>query len=65
MYGLETRTVLFMFSLELEISGVVVQTIHQNNKKGCFYEELLSGNNFEAVLATFCYDYSDNTSEAV
>ena len=31
-----------------------------------FCEELLSENDFEAVLATFCcYDYGANTSEAV
>ena len=31
--SLETRTVLLIFSLELEISGVAVQSIHQNSKK--------------------------------
>ena len=30
---LETRTVLLIFLLELEISGVAVQSIHQNRKK--------------------------------
>ena len=35
--------------------------------KNCsFCEELLSENDFEAVLANFCcYDYGANTSEAV
>ena len=31
--SLETRAVLLIFSLELEISGVAVQSIHQNSKK--------------------------------
>ena len=35
-------------------------------KNGNFWEELLSGNDFEAVLATFCsYDHGTRTSEAV
>ena len=35
-------------------------------KNGSFCEELLSENDFEAVLANFCcYDYGANTSEAV
>ena len=35
-------------------------------KTGGFCEELLSENDFEAVLATFCcYDCGANTSEAV
>ena len=35
-------------------------------KNGGFYEELLSKNDFEAVLATFCcYDYGANASEAL
>ena len=64
--SLETRAVLLIFSLELEISGVAVQRIHQNNEKWWLCEELLSENNFEAVLATFCHhDYGANTSEEV
>ena len=31
--SLETQAVLLMFSLELEISGVAVQSIHQNSEK--------------------------------
>ena len=59
--SLETRTVFLIFSFELEISGVAVQRIH---KKIC--EELLSENDFEAVLATFCcYGYGANASDAV
>ena len=55
--SLETRAALLVFSLELEISGVTVQRIHQNSKKWWLCEELLSENDFEAVLPTFCsYD---------
>ena len=46
-YGLETRAVLLIFSFELEIFVVAVQ---RNGKSGDFSEELLSENNFEAVL---------------
>ena len=31
--SLETRAVLLIFSLELEMSGVAVQNIHQNSTK--------------------------------
>ena len=55
-----------IFSLELEISGVAVQSIHQNSKKCDFCLELLSKNDFEAVLATFCcYDHGAKASEEV
>ena len=67
--SLEIQVVLLIFSLELEISGVAVQRIYTSNKtakNGSFCEELLSENDFEAVLANFCcYDYGANTSEAV
>ena len=44
-----------MFLLELEMSGVAVQSIHQNSK-----------NDFEAVLVTFCcYDHGAKASEEV
>ena len=60
------KSYLLIFSLELEIFGVAVKTIHQKVKNGCFCEELLSENDFEAVLVNFCrYNYSANTSEAV
>ena len=62
----ETRAVLLTFSLELEISGVAVQRIHQNSQKWWLCEELLCENDFEAVLATFCcYDYGAVASDAV
>ena len=38
----------------------------QTAKNGGFFEELLSENDFEAVLVNFCcYEYGANTSEAV
>ena len=40
--SLETRAVLLIFLLELEISGVVVQKIYQTAKNGGFCNELLS-----------------------
>ena len=43
--SLETRAVLLIFSLELEISGAYIKTA--NNDDIC--EELLSENDFEAV----------------
>ena len=44
---------------------MAVQSIHQNSKNGNFCEELLSENDFEAVLATFCrYDHGAEASEA-
>ena len=55
-----------MFSLELEISGVAVQSIHQNSEKWWLLWGLLSENNFEAVLANFCcYDDGAKAFEAV
>ena len=39
--SLETRAVLLIISLELEISGVAVQSIHENAKRGCFSHFLL------------------------
>ena len=55
-----------MFSLELEISGVAVQSIHQNSENGDFPEEFLSENDFETVLAILVfYDHGVKASEAV
>ena len=54
--SLETRVLLLMFSLELEIAEVAVQSIHQNSKSFC--EELCRGNGSLTVLSTFCcYDH--------
>ena len=45
---------------------VAVQKIHQNRKKGSFCEELLSENDYEAVLANFCcYEFGVSASQAV
>ena len=46
----ETRAVLLIFSLELEISRVDVQRIHQNTS---FSENFLAEDDFKTVLATF------------
>ena len=62
---METGAVLLILLLELETSGLTVQRIHQNSKKGGFSEELLGENDFEAVLANFRYDCGANASEAV
>ena len=65
-YSLETRAVLLIFSIELDISGMAVQRIDQNSKKWWLCGELLSENDFKTVLFTFCcYDYGANTSETV
>ena len=59
--SLETRAILL---LELEISGVAVESIYHNSDDFC--EELLSENDLEAVLATFfCYDHDVKASETV
>ena len=40
-----------------------IQKIHQNSKNGGFCEELLSENDFEAVLVNFCcYEYDKDTA---
>ena len=63
--SLETQTVLLIFSVELEISGVVVQSIHQSSKKRKLLP-LLSKNEFKSVLATFCcYEQGTKASEEV
>ena len=61
---METRGALFIFLLELEISRIARKRLHEISKKWWLCEELLSENNFEAVLATFwCFDYCVNPSE--
>ena len=63
---LDARAVLLIFSLELKISRVMVQSIHQNSENVDFCDELLSENDFETVLATFCcYDHGSKDFEAV
>ena len=45
---------------------MAVQSIHQNRNNGDLCEELLTENDFEAVLVTFCcYDFGAKASEAV
>ena len=57
---------MLIFSLELELSGVAYREYIKTAKNGGFSEELLSENDFGAVLATFCcYDNSANASDAV
>ena len=51
--SLEARAVLLIFLLE--ISEKAVQSIHQNSEKWWLLWGLLNENDFEAVLATFCY----------
>ena len=61
--SLETWAVLLMFLLELEISGVVVLSIHQNSEEWWL---VWGENDLEAVLATFCcYDHGAKASEEV
>ena len=61
----ETPALLLIFSLKLEISGVAVQSIIKTAINDNFCEELLSENDFETVLATFCcYDHGAKASEA-
>ena len=58
--SLETRSVLLIFLLELKISGVAVQSIHQNIKKWwlLLWITFVTENDFKHVLATFCcYDH--------
>ena len=64
--SLESRTVLFIFSLELKISGVAVQSVHQNSDKWRLLWGIAWWKWFEAVLAIFCcYDHGAKASEAV
>ena len=64
--SLETQAILLILLLELEMSGVAVQTIHQNSKKWKLLLGLLSKNDFAAVLVTFCcYDNGAKVFEEV
>ena len=64
--SLETQAILLILLLELEMSGVAVQTIHQNSKKWKLLLGLLSKNDFEPVLVTFCcYDNDAKVFEEV
>ena len=50
--SLETKAVLLVFWLELEISGVAVQEIHQNSKKAACSEDFLLSISFSVLIAT-------------
>ena len=55
-----------MFWLALEISGLVVQRIHQNSEqKAAVSEDFLSEDEFEAVLVTLRCNKSDVKSSEV
>ena len=63
--SLETRDVLLIFLLEFEISGLAYAECIKITKKAAFREDFLNGDDFQAVLASFCsYDYVTNVSEA-
>ena len=64
--SLEKRAVLLIFWLALEISGVVVQRVHQNSEqKAAVSEDFLSEDEFETVLATLRCNKSDVKSSEV
>ena len=64
--GLETRADCWYFRLNLKYLGWPYREYIKTAKNSGFCEELLSENDFEAVLATFCcYDYGANASGAV
>ena len=63
--SLKKRTVLEL-RLNLKYLGWPYRSCIETTKNGGFCEELLSENDFDAVLATFCfYDDDFNVSEAV
>ena len=51
--SLETRAVLLIFSLELEIFGVAVQSIHQNSEKWWLSWGIAEWNGFGTVIKHF------------
>ena len=60
------RPYCWYFCLNLKYLGCPCREYTKTSKNGGFFEELLSENDFQAVLATFCcHDYGTNTSEAV
>ena len=62
----KNRPYCWYFCLNLKYLGWPYTEYIKTAKNGGFCEELLSENNFEAVLATFCcYDYGAKASEAV
>ena len=56
----------YCFHLNLKYLGWLYRAYIKTAKNGDFCEELLSENDFEAVLVTFCcYDHGVKASEAV
>ena len=59
-------TICWYFHFNLKYVGWPYTEYIKTVKNNSFCEELLSENDFEAVLANFCcYDYGANVSEAV
>ena len=55
-----------IFLLQLKISGVAVEKYIKLAKMAAFSEDFHCGDNFDAVLAIFCYyGYGTSASEAV
>ena len=66
MIALKHGLYCWYFGLNLKCLGWSHRAYIKTAKNGGFCEELLSGNDFTAVLATFCcYDHSSNAAEAV
>ena len=72
LHNYQTETAIFLATkhektiMACSYLNFSIQKIHQNSKNGGFCEELLSENDFEAVLVNFyCYEYGANASEAV
>ena len=60
------RPYCWYFRLSLKYLGWPYKEYIKTAKNGDFCDELLSENDFETVLVTFCrYDYGVNASEAV
>ena len=60
------KTIMACSYLNFSIQKINQISKHKQQKMVAFFEELLSENNFEAVLVNFCcYEYGANASEAV
>ena len=61
LHNYQTETAIFLATkhektiMACSYLNFSIQKIHQNSKNGGFCEELLSENDFEAVLINFCY----------
>ena len=72
LHNYKTETAIFLAIkhektiMACSYSNFPKQKIHQNSKNVGFCQELLSENDFQAVLVNFrCYEYGANNSEAV